>query len=64
MIEETNHAECFLGIEYNKEHNISPQTIKNYRRDIYTSIADVRRKEEKGAFSLSGIAGANPEIHE
>ena len=43
-----------IQMQYNKEHNISPQTIYKSMEDILssTSIADVRKKEEKetGAF--------------
>jgi excinuclease ABC subunit B len=58
MIEETNRRRV-LQLAYNKEHNISPQTVYKTMEEILssTSIADVRRKEEKESFvPLSGVA--------
>jgi excinuclease ABC subunit B len=58
MIDETNRRRV-LQIEYNKEHNISPQTVYKTMEEILssTSIADVRRKDEKESYSpFTGVA--------
>ena len=57
MINETNRRRK-LQTEYNEEHNISPKTIYKSMEEILasTSIADVRKKEEKETFSFSKVA--------
>jgi excinuclease ABC subunit B len=47
-----------LQTEYNKEHNIEPMTIYKSVEEILssTSIADVRKKEEKEEYSFSKVA--------
>ena len=47
-----------LQTEYNKKHNITPQTIYKSLEEILnsTSIADVRKKEEKESFAFSKAA--------
>ena len=47
-----------LQTEYNKKHNITPQTIYKSLEEILnsTSIADVRKKEEKETFAFSKVA--------
>jgi excinuclease ABC subunit B len=47
-----------LQTEYNKKHNITPQTIYKSLEEILnsTSIADVRKKEEKESFAFSKVA--------
>jgi excinuclease ABC subunit B len=57
MIDETERRRA-LQLKYNKEHNISPATIYKSLEEILssTSIADVRRKEEKETFSFSKVA--------
>ncbi len=56
-IEETNRRRK-IQLEYNIEHNISPRTIYKSMEEIMssTSIADVRKKEEKDTFSFSKVA--------
>ncbi len=56
-IDETNRRRA-VQTEYNKEHNISPQTIYKSMEEIMnsTSIADIRKKEEKEDFSFSKVA--------
>ncbi len=56
-INETNRRRK-LQTEYNEEHNISPKTIYKSMEEILasTSIADVRKKEEKEDFSFSKVA--------
>ena len=56
-INETNRRRV-LQLEYNKEHNIEPKTIYKSMEEILssTSIADVRKKEEKEDFSFSKVA--------
>jgi excinuclease ABC subunit B len=56
-INETNRRRI-LQLEYNKEHNIEPKTIYKSMEEILssTSIADVRKKEEKEDFSFSKVA--------
>ncbi len=56
-IEETNRRRK-LQTEYNEQHGISPKTIYKSMEEIMssTSIADVRRKEEKENFSFSKVA--------
>ncbi len=47
-----------LQTEYNKEHNISPKTIYKSMEEILssTSIADVRKREEKDDYSFTKVA--------
>ncbi|RPI71562.1 MAG: excinuclease ABC subunit UvrB [Ignavibacteriales bacterium] len=56
-IEETNRRRK-LQTEYNIANNISPMTIYKSFEEIMasTSIADVRKKEEKETFSFSKVA--------
>lgn len=56
MIDETERRRI-LQLQYNKEHNISPVTIYKSLEEILssTSIADVRKKEEKEAYSFSKV---------
>ncbi|OIP58502.1 MAG: excinuclease ABC subunit B [Ignavibacteria bacterium CG2_30_36_16] len=56
-IEETNRRRI-LQTEYNKQNNISPQTIYKSMEEIMssTSIADVRKKEERENFSFTKVA--------
>ena len=56
-INETNRRRA-LQLEYNKENNIEPKTIYKSMEEILsaTSIADVRKKEEKEDFSFSKVA--------
>jgi excinuclease ABC subunit B len=57
MINETNRRRK-LQKQYNEEHNISPKTIYKSVEEILssTSIADVRKKEEKPLFAFSKVA--------
>jgi excinuclease ABC subunit B len=57
MINETNRRRK-LQKQYNEEHNISPKTIYKSVEEILasTSIADVRKKEEKPSFAFSKVA--------
>ena len=56
-INETNRRRK-LQTEYNEQNNISPKTIYKSMEEILasTSIADVRKKEEKEDFSFSKVA--------
>ncbi|MCL5030240.1 MAG: excinuclease ABC subunit UvrB, partial [Bacteroidetes bacterium] len=56
-IDETNRRRI-LQTEYNKEHNISPKTIYKSMEEILssTSIADVRKREEKDDYSFTKVA--------
>jgi excinuclease ABC subunit B len=56
-ITETNRRRK-LQAEYNKMNNITPQTIYKSLEEILnsTSIADVRKKEEKESFAFSKVA--------
>ncbi len=56
-IEETNRRRI-LQTEYNKKHGIEPKTIYKSMEEIMssTSIADIRKKEEKEDFSFSKVA--------
>lgn len=56
-IEETNRRRK-LQTEYNIANNISPMTIYKSMEEIMssTSIADIRKKEEKETFSFSKVA--------
>ncbi len=56
-IDETNRRRK-LQTKYNKEHGITPQTIYKSLEEIMnaTSIADVRKKEEKETFAFSKVA--------
>ncbi|HSP89086.1 MAG TPA: excinuclease ABC subunit UvrB [Ignavibacteriaceae bacterium] len=56
-IEETNRRRK-LQTEYNIANNISPMTIYKSMEEIIasTSIADIRKKEEKETFSFSKVA--------
>ena len=56
-IDETNRRRK-LQTEYNEQNGISPKTIYKSMEEIMssTSIADVRRKEEKESFSFSKVA--------
>jgi len=56
-INETNRRRK-LQTEYNKEHNIEPKTIYKSIEEIMnsTSIADVRKREEKETFTFSKVA--------
>lgn len=57
MITETNRRRK-LQQKYNEENNISPKTIYKSVEEILssTSIADVRKKEEKPSFTFSNVA--------
>ncbi len=57
MITETNRRRK-LQKQYNDEHNISPTTIYKSVEEILssTSIADVRKREEKETFAFSKVA--------
>lgn len=57
MIDETERRRM-LQMEYNKKHGIEPKTIYKSMEEILssTSIADVRRKEEKPEYSFSKVA--------
>lgn len=57
MINETNRRRKLQTL-YNKEHNISPKTIYKSMEEILnsTSIADVRKKDEKETFTFSKVA--------
>jgi excinuclease ABC subunit B len=56
-INETNRRRK-LQTEYNLKHGISPQTIYKSLEEIMssTSIADMRKKEEKPEFAFSKVA--------
>ncbi len=56
-IDETNRRRT-LQTEYNKEHGIEPKTIYKSLEEIMssTSIADVRKKEDKQDFAFSKVA--------
>lgn len=56
-INETNRRRK-LQTEYNSKHNISPKTIFKSMDEIMssTSIADIRKKEEKNDFTFSKVA--------
>ena len=56
-ITETNRRRV-IQLKYNDEHNISPRTIYKSIEEIMssTSIADVRKKEEKETFTFSKVA--------
>jgi excinuclease ABC subunit B len=56
-INETNRRRI-LQTSYNKEHNIEPQTIYKSMEEILssTSIADVRKKEDKEDYSFTKVA--------
>ena len=56
-IDETNRRRI-IQTEYNKEHNISPQTIYKSMEDILssTSIADVRKRDEKDTAAFTKVA--------
>ncbi len=56
-IEETERRRA-IQTEYNKAHGIEPQTIYKSMEEIMssTSIADVRKKEEKPSFGFSKVA--------
>lgn len=56
-IDETNRRRI-LQTEYNKEHNISPKTIYKSMEEILssTSIADVRKREDKDDYSFTKVA--------
>jgi excinuclease ABC subunit B len=56
-LKETNRRRI-LQEKYNKEHNITPATIYKSMEEIMasTSIADVRKKEEKEDYSFSKVA--------
>lgn len=56
-IKETNRRRI-LQKKYNEEHNITPATIYKSMEEIMasTSIADVRKKEEKEDYSFSKVA--------
>ncbi|MGD1005616.1 MAG: excinuclease ABC subunit UvrB [Ignavibacteriaceae bacterium] len=56
-INETNRRRI-LQTEYNKEHNIEPQTIYKSMEEILssTSIADVRKRDEKEDYSFTKVA--------
>jgi excinuclease ABC subunit B len=56
-INETNRRRK-LQTEYNKEHGIEPKTIYKSMEEIMnsTSIADVRKREEKDMFTFSKVA--------
>jgi len=47
-----------LQTKYNQEHGITPQTILKTMEEIMnsTSIADIRKKEEKESFTFSKVA--------
>jgi excinuclease ABC subunit B len=56
-INETNRRRI-LQTAYNKEHNIEPQTIYKSMEEILssTSIADVRKREDKEDYSFTKVA--------
>jgi excinuclease ABC subunit B len=56
-IDETNRRRA-LQMEYNRENKIEPKTIYKSMDEILssTSIADVRKKEEKETYSFSKVA--------
>jgi excinuclease ABC subunit B len=56
-IKETNRRRI-LQKKYNDEHNITPATIYKSMEEIMasTSIADVRKKEEKEDYGFSKVA--------
>ncbi len=56
-IDETNRRRD-LQMKYNKENNIEPKTIYKTMEEILssTSIADVRKKEEKENYSFTKVA--------
>ena len=56
-ITETNRRRE-IQLKYNEENNISPKTIYKSMEEIMssTSIADVRKKEEKDTFTFSKVA--------
>jgi excinuclease ABC subunit B len=56
-IDETNRRRE-IQTEYNEKHNISPKTIYKSMEEIMssTSIADVRKREEKETFSFTKVA--------
>ncbi len=56
-IDETNRRRI-IQLKYNEEHNISPKTIYKSMEEIMssTSIADVRKREEKETFTFSKVA--------
>ncbi len=56
-IDETNRRRE-IQQQYNEEHNISPKTIYKSMEEIMnsTSIADIRKKEEKDTFSFAKVA--------
>ena len=56
-INETNRRRE-LQLKYNEENNISPKTIYKSIEEIMssTSIADVRKREEKETFTFSKVA--------
>ena len=56
-INETNRRRE-IQLKYNEEHNITPKTIYKSMEEIMssTSIADVRKKEEKETFTFSKVA--------
>ena len=56
-IDETNRRRK-LQTEYNEEHGIEPKTIYKSMEEIMssTSIADIRKKEEKEDFAFSKVA--------
>jgi excinuclease ABC subunit B len=56
-IDETNRRRA-IQTEYNKEHNIEPQTIYKSMEEILssTSIADMRKKDDKQDYSFTKVA--------
>ncbi|MDR3625361.1 MAG: excinuclease ABC subunit UvrB [Ignavibacteriaceae bacterium] len=56
-IDETNRRRA-IQTEYNKEHNIEPQTIYKSMEEILssTSIADMRKKDDKEDYSFTKVA--------
>ena len=56
-ITETNRRRK-LQKQYNEENNITPKTIYKSVEEILssTSIADIRKKEEKESFTFSKVA--------
>lgn len=56
-IDETNRRRV-IQLKYNEEHNISPKTIYKSMEEIMssTSIADVRKREEKETFTFTKVA--------